>query len=317
MDPAESRRRVPVLAWTFGVLVVAFGGWWIVAHRHALALAWQSVSFWPVLGALVCGMLGAASAVPIWRSVLSGMGSLLSWRASGRIVLIGQLGKYLPGGIWPVIVQARMAVQEHVPVLRSGSASLMSLIISVITALSLGAVSLALSGAQVLEDWWWLTLLAIPLLALLHPRVIRWLAAFAGRILRRPVDPPVMTLGSVVRAAGWAVAGQVFTGLQYYLLVGMVSGDWDDPLLAIGLFLLAVCAGILVFFAAAGAGPRELILVAGSTAAVGAGPALLAVLLSRALLTVGDFALAGIGWWLSRSGSATGPAAARQPGAPA
>ncbi len=299
--PSPGRRRAAFAQYIFLAAVVGFGGYWIYAHRAELAEAWASVEFWPVVGAMLFGMVGASTAVPIWRSVLAGMGSVLGWRSAARIVLIGQLGKYVPGGVWPVIVQARMAREEHVPVVRSGSASLMSLIISVITSLSLGAVALVLSGAAVLHDWWWVTLLVIPLLAVLHPTVIGWLGRLASAVLRRPIELPLLTLGSVLRAAAWALVGQVIFGLQYYLLLGMVSGDWHDPLLAIGLFQLATSAGILVVFAAAGAGPRELILVAGSAAAVGQGPALLAVLLSRAVLTVGDFLLAGIGWLLGRS----------------
>jgi len=297
---SPGRRRAALLQYLFLVVVAAFGGYWIYAHRDELAEAWDTVSFWPVVGAMLCGMIGAASAVPIWRTVLAGMGSNLGWRSAARIVLIGQLGKYVPGGVWPVIVQARMAREENVPLVRSGSASLMSLIISVISSLTLGAVALALSGAAVLDDWWWVTLLVIPLLAVLHPRVIGWLGTIAGKVLRRPIVLPVMDLGTVLRAAAWALAGQIVLGIQYYLLLGMVSGDWHDLLLAIGLFQLATSAGILVVFAAAGAGPRELILVAGSAAAIGQGPALLAVLLSRAVLTVGDFLLAGIGWLLGR-----------------
>ena len=157
-----------------------------------------------------------------------------------------------------------------------------------------------LSGAAVLRSWWWVTLLVIPMLVVLHPAVIRWAGRMGSAVLRRPIELPLLTLGAVLRAAAWAFGGQVLLGLQYYLLLGMVSGNWHDPLLAIGLFQLATSAGILVVFAAAGAGPRELILVAGSAAVVGQGPALLAVLLSRAVLTVGDFLLAGIGWLLGR-----------------
>jgi len=300
MRAGPGRRRASILPYLFLALVAGFGGYWVYAHRDELAQAWTSVRFWPIVGALACGMIGASSAVPIWRTVLAGMGSLLGWRSAARIVLIGQLGKYLPGGVWPVIVQTRMAREEHVPVVRSASASLMSLVISVITALLLGAVALMLSGAAVLHNWWWVTLFAIPLLVVLHPAVISWLGRVASSVLRRPIEFPILSLAVVVRAAGWALAGQLFLSLQYYLLFGMVSGNWAEPLLAFGLFQLANAAGVLVVFAAAGAGPRELILVAGSAAAVGQGPALLAVLLSRAVLTVGDFLLAGIGWMLGR-----------------
>lgn len=295
-----TRGRLVRLQWVFLALVLGFGGWWVVSSWDDLSQAWQSVRFWPVVGALACGLLGAGSAVPIWRTVLSGMGSKLRWRSAARIVLIGQLGKYVPGGIWPVVVQARMAKEENVPLVRSAAASLMAVIISLISAIALGAAALMFAQSQILQDWWWVLLAAFPLLALLHPRVIGWLGTLAGKVLRRKVTLPILTLRTVLHTAAWALAGQVFLGVQFYLLFGMVGGVWSDPLLAVGLFQLANAAGILVVIAAAGAGPRELILVAGSAAVIGQGPALLAVLLSRAVLTVVDFALAPLGVLLGR-----------------
>lgn len=295
-----TRGKLVWLQWVFLALVLGFGGWWVVSQWDDLAQAWEAVRFWPVAGALVCGLVGAASAVPIWRTVLSGMGSTLRWRSAARIVLIGQLGKYVPGGIWPVVVQARMAKEEDVPLVRSAAASLMAVIISLISAIALGAVALMFAQSQILADWWWVLLAAFPLLALLHPKVIGVLGTIAGKVLRRTVTLPVLSLRTVLLTAAWALAGQVVLGLQYYLLFGMVGGVWSDPLLAIGLFQLANAAGILVIIAAAGAGPRELILVAGSAAVIGQGPALLAVLLSRAVLTVVDFVLAPLGVLLGR-----------------
>lgn len=299
--PGQPRRgRLAWLQWVFLALVLGFGGWWVVSQWDALAAAWDQVRFWPVVGALTCGLIGAGTAVPIWRTVLAGMGSRLRWRSAARIVLIGQLGKYVPGGIWPVVVQSRMAREEHVPLVRSAAASLMSLIISLISAIALGAAALVFAQAQILADWWWVLLLAFPLLALLHPTVIGWLGSLAGAVLRRPVLLPVLSLRTVLATAAWALGGQVVLGLQYYLLFGMVGGVWTDPLLAIGLFQLANAAGIVVVIAAAGAGPRELILVAGSAAVIGQAPALLAGLLSRAVLTVVDFVLAVTGWLVGR-----------------
>jgi len=166
----------------FLVLVVGFGGYWIYRHWAELTLAWQTVRFWPVVGAFALGMAGAGSAVPIWRSVLGGTGRALGWRSSARIVLIGQLGKYLPGGVWSVIAQARMAREEGVSLMRSGSASLLSLLIAIVSAISLGVVALALGGAPGVESWWWVSLFVIPLLMALHPRALSLLGRIMGAV---------------------------------------------------------------------------------------------------------------------------------------
>jgi hypothetical protein len=283
----------------FLLVVLAFAVYWVVKNRHSFAEAAHRITFWPVAGALVAGFGGAWSGVPAWRSVLAGLGSPLPWKDAQRIFLMGQLGKYIPGGVWTVVAQARLAKDLHVPTSRSATASLMSILLSVVTAASMGALCLAIAGRELLGDYGWVLWLVVPLIALLHPAVLVWAGKIVSRLTRRNVPLQRIPARNLLFAALWSVLGQVANGIQFYLLVGMIGGTYPNPLLAIGLFNLASAAGIVVIFASAGAGPRELLLAAGLKPLMGAGSAALVVLLSRAVLTVVDLVLSAA---VARSG---------------
>ena len=59
-----------------------------------------------------------------WQAVLREMDHSVSVADSGRIYLVGQLGKYLPGSIWAVVVQMELALRAGIPRARSFAASL-------------------------------------------------------------------------------------------------------------------------------------------------------------------------------------------------
>jgi hypothetical protein len=294
--PASRRPAVrlgSVLRAVFLVLVVGAAAYWVYQERHLVSAALGRVTFWPVVGALILATFGAWSGVPAWRELLAGLGSRLTLRQAQRIVLIGQLGKYIPGGVWTVVAQATMAKEQAVPRARSGTASLMAILLSVVSAGALGGVLLAISGREVLGKYGWTMLLALPLLALLHPAVLVRVSKVAGRITHRSVPLQRIPEGKLLLAVGWLLLGQVINGLHVYLLASAIGERTPPVPLAIGLFTFAAAAGLVVVFAPAGAGIRELILVFGLTPFMDAGSALLVVLLSRLVMTIVDFALAG------------------------
>ena len=276
----------------FLLVVLAFAVYYLWAKRHQVGQAWHHVTLLPVLGAFAASALSAWSGVPAWRDLLVGLGSRLRLRDAQRAFLLGQLGKYIPGGVWTVLAQATMAKELHVPRSRSGTASLMSILLAVVTASGLGAVCLAVAGHQVIGRYGWLLLLAIPLLALLQPDVLVHAGALASRVTKRNLPLQRIPERTLLAAAGWLLAGQVFNGLAFYLLVDSISGRATNPLLSIGLFGLASAAGIVVIFLPAGVGAREVILAFGLSTVTDAGSAALIVLMSRVVLTIVDVALA-------------------------
>ncbi|MHB8451104.1 MAG: hypothetical protein ACYDAQ_11740, partial [Mycobacteriales bacterium] len=100
-------RRVPARFWRaagvgVGLAAVAL---LLLAARHTLAqLGGQLHRLSPgaVGGALGLTLLGTGATVLPWRAVLADLGSPLSVRPAVRVYFLGQLGKYLPGSLWPV-----------------------------------------------------------------------------------------------------------------------------------------------------------------------------------------------------------------------
>jgi glycosyltransferase 2 family protein len=163
-------------------------------------------------------------------------------------------------------------------------------------------------------DYRW-AFLAVPvLLALLHPRIVN---ASVGRLLRLTRRAPLeraLSARAVVLAMVWALLSWVLLGLQVWLLaIRLGAPPGRAVLLSVGGFAFAWSAGFLVVIAPAGAGVRELLLVAVLTSLITPGAATAAALVSRVLMSVGDLVLAGVAAWFARhrlSGSTPASSAA-------
>ena len=271
-----------------------FGAWAIIRNWAEISQAWQQVSFWPILGALVLTLVGNYAAYPTWREILSGLGSRLPWLAGGRVFFLGQLGKYVPGGVWAIVAQVSLAKQLHVPRTRSGTAGLLAILVGVITAMFIAIVTLAFNGQQVLGRYAWILAVAAPVVVLLHPSVLAGVARLASRATKRDISIERIPERKLLLAAGIQLVGNLVLGLSLYLVIGTVGGSYVPILLSVGLFNLASAVGVLVPIAPAGAGVREVILIAGLSPFMDRGAALLIALMARVLSVVADFGLAGL-----------------------
>jgi len=115
----------------------------------ALAAQWGAVR--PLLGQLSVPSLGAALAAVLggivatflcWREVLADLGRRLPLAAGARVFFLGQLGKYLPGSLWPVMAQMELGRDHQVPERASGSAVGVFLLVLVGTGLVVAAAPL-------------------------------------------------------------------------------------------------------------------------------------------------------------------------------
>ena len=64
---------------------------------------------------------------------------------AGRIFFVGQLGKYLPGSVWPVVMQAELGRDHHIPRRRTMTVSLVAQLLSFATALLVAVLVLPLA----------------------------------------------------------------------------------------------------------------------------------------------------------------------------
>jgi hypothetical protein len=280
-----------------------------VAGLFLAAVVALVVDQWPQLRPLL-GRLswaaGAAAAVAVaaghlatfcsWRALLADLGSRLPLRAGLRVFFLGQLGKYLPGSIWPALTQMELGRDYRVPQRVSGAAAAITMLLAVGTGLLVAAVLLPLGGADVPDQYRWAAV-ALPLAVLLAaPPVLNRLLSVALRLARRAPLPAPLSLAGAGRAAGWALAGWLAYGVQVWLLARQLQagGGLGLLLVCIGAFAGAWSVGFLLVAAPAGAGVREGALILLLGASIGRPEATVVGVVSRMAFLAADLAWAGV-----------------------
>ncbi len=285
----------PVLRRATVVIVVAFA---VVA----LASQWQrmrphldEMSAPELLAALLAGLAGVLASMLSWRALLADLGSALPPPAAGRVFFVGQLGKYLPGSVWPVVTQMELARRYAVPRVRTATAAVVAMVLSLLCGVLVAAATLPLVAADEARGYAWL-LLAVPALAaLLRPRTLNPLLRWALRAARRPPLDHAVTWSGIARAGGWAVLMWVCYGVQVWLLARDLGGSGAELLpLSLGAFAVAWSAGFLFVVAPAGVGVREAGIVLFLGPAIGTPEATVVAVCSRLLLTLADLVWAGV-----------------------
>jgi len=286
------------------------------------AQQWRQVR--PLLGRLSLPVLLAATVAVCtghlatflsWRALLTDLGARLPFAGGLRVFFLGQLGKYVPGSIWPAVAHMELGRDYRVPQRVSGAAVAATLLLSVGTGLLVAVLLVPLAGGGALGRYWWIVV-ALPLVVLVAaPPVLNRLLGLALRLVRRAELPQLLSLGGVLRSVSWALAAWLCYGVQVWLLAHQlgVPGGVRLLLLSTGAFAGAWSVGFLLVIAPAGAGAREaaLILLLGS--AMSSAEATVVAVVSRLIMTVGDLAwgaaaaLAGRGDRLIRSRSAARP----------
>jgi glycosyltransferase 2 family protein len=295
--PAESygsarRKAVAVAAIAAVVLGAAYA---IYRQRHAFGDALQRVGVWPMLLSLAVGAAGTAATFPLWREVLGGLGVWLPWGQGARVFFTSQLGKYLPGAVWPLVMQME-AGRAHGASRRTMLAgNLLTIVLSCCVGLLVACVALPVWSAHALTHYWWV-LLALPfLLALLHPRALPALLDRAFAVVGRQPLREQLPLRSTVRAGMWSALSWLLLGTHVYVLCAALGHTGFSAFaLSVGGMALAVSAGVLLIPVPAGAGLREVVLLLVLRSILSNGQALAVVIGSRVLLIVADLLLAGL-----------------------
>jgi glycosyltransferase 2 family protein len=259
-----------------------------------------------VLAAWVPVLAGIYATFRSWRAALADLGGSLPQAGAMRVFYLGQLGKYLPGTIWPAVTQMRLGRDYRVPPRVSGAAFVVFMLVLVGTGLLVGLPVVPLLGRDAVDEYRWLVLV-LPLFALaLAPPVLNRAIALALRALGRPPLPAPLSLAGVLRVAGWALVSWLCYGVHMYLLARRlgVEGGALLWLQGTGAFAAAFASGLLLVVVPAGAGVREaaLLVLLGSTVTVPVA-AVIAVV-SRLLFIVGDLAWSAVAVLAARSGRA-------------
>jgi glycosyltransferase 2 family protein len=301
--PPRRRRSMRLVRIALGAVALVFvvvavvQRWHQVRHQLGQVSAGTvALSGLAVLAAVVAGMLS-------WRAVLADLGSPLPVRSAARVMLLGQLGKYVPGSLWSVVAQTELARDLGVPRRRSAAAGMVYNALGLGIGLLLAVVSLpALLRSEQVPGWVvWVVVVSPLSLAVFAPPVLTRLVNLALRALRRqPLEHPFSWAGTG-RAVAWMIVMWACLSVHVWLLaIGLGAGAGAAALPSIGGFAAAWSVGFLVIVAPAGAGVRETLLTVTLAGALpgGTAAALTIALVSRALVTAGDVVAALVGYAL-------------------
>lgn len=302
MKKALALVRSPITRWVFLGVALATAVYAVWANWAELTVAATELSPLTIAESAAVSVLYVWLTLLSWRTLLADLGSPLPIRAATALFGVSQIGKYIPGGVWNIVAAAELGADHQIPRRRSVTAMTVAVLVSLVSGAAVGCAAFALAPAEILGTWRWLLWCTPLLVVLLIPPVLNRVISWVFRIARRdPLEHPLTTRGLAV-AVGWAAAAWIVAGLQVWLLATALGMEMSAQslALAIGGYALAWIVGFLVIFVPAGAGAREgvLLLVLGGT--LGSGAVLMVVLVSRALLTIVDLALAAIGATIGR-----------------
>jgi glycosyltransferase 2 family protein len=265
------------------VLAIVFTGAAIAIYRQreAIASTLRQLGLAPMLLSGVFGLVGVAVTFPLWREVLGGLGVRMPWVSGSRVFFISQLGKYVPGSIWPVLMQMEAGRARGASRRTMLAGNLITVVLGCAVGLVLACALLPAYNAVALERYWWL-FLALPLL-------LDWLFGF----LHRPPLGERLQPRSEMRAVGWSLISWAVLGAQLLVLCAALGhGGLSAYILCVGAIAFAVSAGVLLVPVPAGAGIRDVLLALMLGAMLDSGEALAVAIASRVILIFCDVLLA-------------------------
>lgn len=305
-SPAWLRRHLRVVLGIIVLALVIVLAVLAVWHdRHQFAAALRDMGWATVLGGALAAVAGVGFTFPLWWNTLDGLGARLEIGPAFVAFFVSQLGKYLPGSVWPVVAQMEAGRTQGVNRRTMLAGNLFAVIINIIVGATLACVLLPLSSPDALRRFWWLFIALLALLPLLHPRVLPIALDKLFALARRPPMNERLRPRATVRAAGWGLLSWISLGIHVGILcAGLGHGSFTTFVTATGAMALAVCVGVLFIPAPAGAGLREVALLLALSPVLSDQQALAVVIVSRVTLIVVDLLLAAIAltyWRLSTS----------------
>ncbi|MHA6779513.1 lysylphosphatidylglycerol synthase domain-containing protein [Pseudonocardia saturnea] len=277
------------------VLLIAAVGWAVVRQWDAVRGTIAAIELPFLLFSLLLAVCAMFCNVMAFNTVLDALGTRVPAVEASRCYLVGQLGKYLPGSVWAFVLQMELSKRAGVPRVNGFTATIVTLGISITTALLMGLIAIS-PLMQVGGATPWVVLILLPLAAICTlPPVLTRIIGLMLRLLRRRPLPCPLGWSHIGRALLWTTLAWTLFGTHLWLLISSEfasgPGGWVQSL---GVFALAMTGGSLALVAPSGIGVREAIIIVALAPVVPTGVALGLALASRLVLVVADILAATV-----------------------
>jgi glycosyltransferase 2 family protein len=226
---------------------------------------------WLLLALALAGS-GMAWIAACWPQALRLLGHPTDRRQAVAWYFAGEIGKYVPGGVWPVLGRGELARRGGVPRSRAYPSVGLSLVALYLAALALASVLVPLDLAKQSESPAALAMLVLlPLgLAALHPASLSRVRDVVVRLTGRGADVEIPPWRHTVALVVCYVPAWLFIwGATWCVARALLP---HPPVLRIGVATtLSWTAGFVAVPVPAGAGIREAVFVASSGLPAGIG----------------------------------------------
>lgn len=286
----------PIREWSvrivFLAVVLGCGVWSLDGRWDEVGAALRSVAPPALVGAVVLTCLGLAVTSVVWRRLLLAFGHDLPPVEARSVFFVSQLGKYVPGAVWAIGVQARLAAKHAVPVRVSVTGALMFTCVHLFTAGAFGAGLVLMGDVAVPGQRWLWALVAVAGVAAMAPPAWAWLVQrMAGSTIGASLADAAGIAG--LMALTWA------TYATAVLLLVPAAGPSMWLVVAVA-FTAGYVAGVVVVIAPAGLGAREAVFILVLSPVTGLPVAAAVALLARIVHAVADLVMAALGWGLAQ-----------------
>jgi uncharacterized membrane protein YbhN (UPF0104 family) len=287
---AVRRSRLAALSTAIGLIVAAAGA---VFVARAIATSYDSTRDaiadadlgW-LLASLPIAFAGMTLVGVPWRRSMRLLGADPTLRDTLVWYFLGQLGKYVPGTVWPIVGRAELARRGGVNRAAAYGSVVLTLGATYLAAVLVVLGFLPFAGENGASDQWW-SLLLLPIgLVVLHPRILGWGKQTLERITRRQIDVVIPPWRDSVELVARHAPAWFFIGTATWCVARAFdpTAGWAELMVP---SVLSWVIGFLVVPAPGGIGVREF---AFATAAVslGDGVGATVALVSRLVFMIVD-----------------------------
>ena len=295
-------RWVNLVGIGIGIAGLIFVAMRVARDRDEIAEALDSSDpVWLVLS-LASGLCAMTLLGVNWLIIIRHTGFPAPTRRGLNWFFVGQLGKYVPGGIWPIVGQAELAHRAATPRSIAYSTTALSMVATLlgagVTAAITGLVSPA--GSRIVPLLVAVGVVACGLVLASEPIRAR-VHSIADRITKRELRLPETRWfsGIVIR---YLPVWVLFSGMNLFV-VKALGGDLDTSLTITIIFVTCISwiAGFVIIGLPGGLGVREAVFISMMTAPLGAGLAVSVAVVSRVVSLAVDLFGAAISVPVGRS----------------
>jgi len=298
MDKIKRIAGHPAVKLGYFIVLVAATAYYLYRWRGRLPELMEKVQPGWLLAALAATVLAALVYNLIQYLIYRRLGAQVSYATTFRIIMVSQLGKYLPGKVMFIGNYYLLSREAGIGNFQVGTSFVLSQALWMLTATLSGLPVFTLLNPALRYA---VLLAPIALVLLIHPRFLTWLLQLGRRMVGQgrgapPQLPEGLAASFYLWAAflylvNWALAGLA----AWFSLRALGSMSGDVLPLALASIALGTVVGLLALFAPVGLGVREGVGALILAPAVGADVALLGLMLLRGITVIVDLSLALVG----------------------